>query len=64
VLRIAILGILSVGMLSSCGGGNSSQTIPAPSLTPAGTYTFKVTATQQGATAPVSQATQLTLIVD
>ena len=64
VLRIAILGILSVGMLSSCGGGNSSQTIPAQSLTPAGTYTFKVTATPQAATAPASEATQLTLIVD
>jgi len=64
VLRIAILGILSVGMLCSCGGGHSSQPTPAQSLTPAGTDTFKVTATQQGATAPVSQATQLTLIVD
>jgi len=63
VLRIAILGILSVGMLSSC-GGNSSQTNPPQSLTPAGTYTFKVTATTQVATTPVSQTTQLTLIVD
>jgi hypothetical protein len=64
VLSIAILGILSVGMLSSCGGGNSGQTTPAQSLTPAGAYTFKVTATQQAATAPLSQTTQLTLIVD
>jgi len=62
-LRIAILGILSVGLLSSC-GGNSSQTNPPQSLTPAGTYTFKVTATTQVATTPVSQTTQLTLIVD
>jgi hypothetical protein len=63
VLRIAILGMVSVGMLSGC-GGNSSPTMPAPPLTPAGTYTFNVTATQQSTTTSAGQTTQLTLIVD
>lgn len=63
VLRIAILGILSVGMLSSC-GRNSSPTPPPNSLTPAGTYTFNVTATQQSTTTSSPQTTPLTLIVN
>jgi hypothetical protein len=65
VPALAILGTLLLAvMLSGCGGGGSSSTVPQNLGTPPGTSTLTVTATYTSGSSTLAETINLTLTVD